>query len=63
MASTSLTETRDPPPILYTPPGTPCVPAAMVAVTASSTNVKSRVCSPSPYREIGVRSSVARMNR
>ena len=34
MSSTSLTETRDPPPILYTRPGTPRVAAAMVALNS-----------------------------
>ncbi len=50
MSSTWLTETREPPPILYTRPGTPRVPAAAVAAAASATKVKSRVCSPSPYK-------------
>ena len=57
------TETREPPPILYTRPGTPWIPAAMVALTASCTNVKSRVCSPSPNSVIGSPRIVARRIR
>ena len=34
---------RDPPPMLYTDPGTPHSPAEMVPLTASATYVKSRV--------------------
>ena len=48
ISSTSFIDTREPPPMLYAVPGTPRSPAAIVAATASATNVKSRVCSPSP---------------
>ncbi len=50
---TWFSETLDPPPILYTLPGCPCSAAATFAATMSATNVKSRVCSPSPYTVIG----------
>ncbi len=38
-----VTDTREPPPMLYARPGTPRSPAAIVAATASVTKVKSRV--------------------
>jgi hypothetical protein len=39
------------------------MPAARVARTTSCTNVKSRVCSPSPNTVIGRPSRAARQNR